>query len=250
MKKTLFTLIAISFVSLSYFAQNFEGEITYETTYKTMPEITSTRIVSMSKDDFYKGEQTSINTKMNTSHFSVWIMKNDTVFSYNDFRENICSYFTKVETQKLNTDTIHNNSKLYRLKDTVEILGEKCIKYRKSSTMKTEDGREIKNMELYFVSLFLTSKNVYGIGKMKNHIILKSIRTEEMGENKSRSTETATKIIKKSMPISVFQIPKDRKLVYLDPFSDRPYNPSQENNDRKKKPNKKRKKRNQDTTED
>ena len=43
MKKTLFTLIAISFVSLSYFAQNFEGEITYETTYKTMPEITSTR---------------------------------------------------------------------------------------------------------------------------------------------------------------------------------------------------------------
>ena len=118
MKKTLFTLIAISFVSLSYFAQNFEGEITYETTYKTMPEITSTRIVSMSKDDFYKGEQTSINTKMNTSHFSVWIMKNDTVFSYNDFRENICSYFTKVETQKLNTDTIHNNTKLYRLKDT------------------------------------------------------------------------------------------------------------------------------------
>ena len=71
-----------------------------------------------------------------------------------------------------------------------------------------------------------------------------------MGENKSRSTETATKIIKKSMPISVFQIPKDRKLVYLDPFSDRPYIPSQENNDRKKKPNKKRKKRNQDTTED
>ena len=49
--------------------------------------------------------------------------------------------------------------------------------------------------------------------------------------------------------ISVFQIPKDRKLVYLDPFSDRPYNPSQENNDRKKKPNKKSKKRNQDTTE-
>lgn len=208
MKTFNLLLFSLYFVSINAYSQHFNGVITYEIirTYKekSRPISKTTKTVSISQNHYIRVDKTGSNSL-------VEIKKNDTVYSILKLN-GVKTCLIKQATNSFN----EINKTIIRSKDTVEVLNEKCIKYRIEK--KVKDGEKIVNLiHEYFIAINLTSKHTINnrtdINEMHNHICLKFVSYYKGNKH----VEMASKINNGNVDNSLFTIPKNLVLKYFDP---------------------------------
>lgn len=156
-----------------------------------------------------------------------------------------CKVISRTDFKKFEVNPMSNinwESKLIKIKDTFDISGEKCLKYIKNSSGKGYDGKVINRKMEYFVSINLTSKFDNEFEKMPNHIILKTITIYDNQGEIFRIVEKATKITKKKISSTFFEIPADALFLFYNP-STLEFESKNEKSDKSKKKKSKKKKK-------
>lgn len=237
-KKIYLRIITLCLISINSYSQYFEGEITYkfETDIKDKFHASyyRLRILSISKNHYIRSESKYDNFT------SINIYRNDTNFNISE--NHGVKYCSVMPDDDLSLIAIENKdekvlkNKLFRSEDTIEILGEPCIRYTRSYKTKVNGKTHNIKIESYVSVNLKAKKHDNEIRLMHNHITLKMVYRD----NENERVETAIKIKKKPLDNSLFEIPEGVIFMYRVPGTNSYRPANNKGNSRKKKKKRKR----------
>lgn len=223
MLKTLFTLIAISFVSFSSMAQSFEGIINYAYTDYAVDAVTDQTITSyFGKDGSVREERFNF---VDSPAKRIDIYRNDSVTVLNPKIKS--GFIAPIDGIKLSYFSITKTD------ETELILGIKCYKY------------EVRRLNFLEKELYFTGEvkenGLNWIFHINMGVCLKSIIH---GSDRIISKQVATKITEQKIDNKLFVTPKGYEIKLLDNRI------KDSDTEKKEQPKKKKKKRNRDIIEE
>ena len=216
MKKILFTIIAISFVSLSSLSQYFEGKVTYKVKNFNQNSLSAEKLIYYF-DKRGNSKREMFRTQENSSPFIVSMHKQDSSYACDHEQKTV---YIQTKTTSFEKKFEEETSEIETNEESI-VLGVKCIK-----SLIKKNGQII--YEVWYSKDHLIAE--YKEGKIiKSKLSLKSINYDMEGNKISRME--ATKIEDLGEVDLKFNYPEDYT-VYVD------YRLI-----KKKKPKKKKKKR-------
>ena len=170
------------------------------------------------------------------------------IYLFEDIYLKTCKVMSRDDQKELSENSVSDlewEPKLFKVKDTFEILGEKCLKYIEKSSAKNYNDKVVTMEIEYYISIYLTSKLDNKFHRMPSHIGLKTVTTTKAeGEelDKYKLVEKATKIAKKKISSTFFEIPADALFLFYN-TSTLEYESKNEKSDKSKKKKSKKKKK-------